>query len=271
MSKLFNVFAAILLIVGSCFVVSDSHAKVCFLGENCGSGGNFGNHNNIKPEDMCPSKDGYETKAECLAKFGMYMPQYCPFSSKYGICCSLENKHSACIYPLEKSGNACGGKYKCVCDRDTYKYTVDKCKKIDGSAGKNKAIPGGAACAEEVLNSDGNGFDIDTYYTECRCDRALYPYTPDMCDKTATVPQDGICTAIDANGNKSMYYASCYCDRQEYQYTAAGCYPFVGDENGPKCSSGGTTYFKNCKSCDGYPAENLDNVGYKGAAPAKAK
>ena len=267
MSKLFNVFAAILLIVGSCFVVSDSHAKVCFLGEDCGSGGNFSDGNKVKPEDMCKALICiYITKESCDAA-GKYMPEYCPLSNKMGICCGKDYFHETCAYPLVSAG-MCGSKYKCQCDQDAYQYTINECKYIDSPEGKNAAIVGGASCAEEVLKSSGDGFDINTYYTECRCDRALYPYTPDMCDENTTVPPDGICTSIDANGNKSKFYASCYCDRKTFQYTSADCFPYVGDEGSPKCSSGGAMYYSSCKSCEGYPARNLDHVGYKNNKPA---
>ncbi len=260
MSKLFNVFTAILLIVGSCFVVSDSQAKVCFLGEDCGSGGNFSDSSKIDTKQMCLD-EGYTEKASCVVQLGKYMPQHCPYSSLYGTCCGKDYFSESCAYPLESAGT-CGGKLKCVCDQDVYKYTGDKCS-------KDKAIVGGASCAEQVLNASKNGFDINTYYSECRCDRALYPYTPEMCDDYATIPSDGVCIATDASGNKSEYYSSCYCDRSKYPYTAAGCFPFVGDENSKKCSSGGTTYFASCKTCDAWPAENLDHVGKNGANPAE--
>ena len=115
------------------------------------------------------------------------------------------------------------------------------------------------------MNSSKNGLDNQALYTECRCDRALFPYSPAECDKNAEVGDS--CFAIDGNGNMTEYYSTCYCDRKIYQYSAAGCSPYIGDENKGKCSSGGTTYYRACKSCQGYPAQNLDHVGYNNGTP----
>ena len=271
MSKLFNVFAAILLIVGSCFVVSDSHAKVCFLGEECGSGGNFTGTAPVNLADEC-IREGYTARSNCEATIGKYIAEYCPFSSNYGTCCSRENKFVSCVYPLQKSGNACGGKYKCVCDKATYKYTAEIC------AATNARI-GGAACSEEVLTSGSNTLTTNTYYSECRCDRGLYPYYTGTdnksgygmrCDPNSKEEDRGQkCTEYRSDGSSEVFYASCPCNTETYPVTSLSCLPYEADDNSGRCFSGGTWYYENCTSCDGFPAKNLDNVAADGKAAVK--
>ena len=262
MSKLFNVFAAILLIVGSCFVVSDSHAKVCFLGEECGSGGNFSGTAPVNLADEC-IREGYTARSNCEATIGKYIAEYCPFSSNYGTCCSRENKFVSCVYPLQKSGNACGGKYKCVCDKATYKYTAEIC------AATNARI-GGAACSEEVLTSGSNTLTTNTYYSECRCDRGLYPYYTGTdnksgygmrCDPNSKEEERGQkCTEYRSDGSSEVFYASCPCNTETYQVTSLSCLPYEADDSSERCFSGGTWYYEQCKSCDAWPAQTLDHV-----------
>ena len=262
MSKLFNVFAAILLIVGSCFVVSDSHAKVCFLGEECGSGGNFTGTAPVNLADEC-IREGYTARSNCEATIGKYIAEYCPFSSNYGTCCSRENKFTSCVYPLQKSGNACGGKYKCVCDKNTYKYTAEIC------AATNARI-GGAACSEEVLTSGSNTLTTNTYYSECRCDRGLYPYYTGTdnksgygmrCDPNSKEEDRGQkCTEYRSDGSSEVFYASCPCNTETYPVTSLSCLPYEADDSSERCFSGGTWYYEQCKSCDAWPAQTLDHV-----------
>lgn len=259
MRKIYVLIAAAMLIACGCLLASQAEARVCFATDpDCGSGGNFGNMDDLKKYDDTCKINGYD-QTTCESGRLKYV---CPYKSSWLKCCDPDYNYAACSYPLKIYGE-CGGKYKCVCDGSKYKYSYD------GAGGSsmcvNNSTPGGTSCVHQVANSAKNGLDIQTFYTECKCDRALYPYTPDICDENAEVGDT--CIAVDSTGATSRYFSACYCDRKIYQYSAAGCSPYVGDETRGKCSSGGTTYYKTCKSCDGYPAQNLDHVGYNNGTP----
>lgn len=259
MRKIYVLIAAAMLVACGCLFASQADARVCFATDpDCGSGGNFGNMDDLKKYDETCQLNGYD-QTTCEPGRLKYV---CPYKSSWLKCCDPDYNYAACSYPLQIYGE-CGGKYKCVCDGSKYKYSYD------GAGGSsicvNNSTPGGTSCVHQVANSAKNGLDIQTFYTECKCDRALYPYTPDICDENAEVGDT--CIAIDSTGATSKYFSACYCDRKIYQYSAAGCSPYVGDETRGKCSSGGTTYYKTCKSCDGYPAQNLDHVGYNNGTP----
>lgn len=308
MRKLYGFIAAAMLIACGCLFASQADARVCFATDpDCGSGGNFGNMDDLKDNDCACIAAGYNcpnTSALQCAKLNWELKDkidwelpsdkigtivgrtalsikdfpvlsipttscnpaslkyYCPYNSACSKCCDPDYNYASCSYPLQIAGK-CGDKYKCVCDSSKYKYSYDGA----GNSQKceNNSTPGGTSCVHQVANSSKSGLDIQTFYTECKCDRALYPYTPDICDENAEVGDT--CLAIDSSGVTSKYFSACYCDRKIYQYSAAGCSPYVGDETRGKCSSGGTTYYKTCKSCDGYPAQNLDHVGYNNGAP----
>lgn len=259
MRKIYVLIAAAMLVACGCLFASQADARVCFATDpDCGSGGNFGNMDDLKKYDDTCNINGYD-QTSCEPGRLKYV---CPYKSSWLKCCDPDYNYANCSYPLKIYGE-CGGKYKCVCDGSKYKYSYD------GAGGSsmciNNSTPGGTSCVHQVANSAKNGLDIQTFYTECKCDRALYPYTPDICDENAEVGDT--CIAIDSTGATSRYFSACYCDRKIYQYSAAGCSPYVGDETRGKCSSGGTTYYKTCKSCDGYPAQNLDHVGYNNGTP----
>lgn len=259
MKKTCTLIAAVMLFACGCLFASQAEARVCFATDpDCGAGGNFGNMGDLKQYDDACKENGYD-QPSCDPGRLKYV---CPYKSSWLKCCNPDYNYSSCSYPLQIYGE-CGGKYKCVCDQSKYKYSYD------GAGGStkctNNSTPGGTSCVHQVANSSLTGLEIQTFYTECRCDRALYPYSPDICDKNAEVGDT--CIAVDSTGKTSEYFSACYCDRQIYQYSAAGCSPYVGDETRGKCSSGGTTYYKTCKSCDGYPAQNLDHVGYNNGTP----
>ena len=248
-------------VVCGAFLCADSYAKVCFLGENCGNGGSFSGTAPVNLADEC-IREGYTARSKCEATVGKYIAEYCPFSSNYGTCCSRENKFASCVYPLQKSGKACGGKYKCVCDRSVYKHTATTC------AATNARI-GGAACSEEVLTSGSNTLTTNTYYSECRCDRGLYPYYEGderegygmRCHPNVAESDKGEkCTEYRADGSSESFYTSCPCSTSTYPETQQTCDPYQADDSSGMCFSGGVYYYESCTSCDGYPAQNKDHV-----------
>ncbi|MBP3546673.1 MAG: hypothetical protein J6K16_06050 [Alphaproteobacteria bacterium] len=252
-------------VVCGAFLCADSHAKVCFLGENCGNGGSFSGTAPVNLADEC-IREGYTARSNCEATVGKYIAEYCPFSSNYGTCCSRENKFASCVYPLQKSGKACGGKYKCVCDRSVYKHTATTC------AATNARI-GGAACSEEVLTSGSNTLTTNTYYSECRCDRGLYPYYEGderegygmRCHPNVAESDKGEkCTEYRADGSSESFYTSCPCSTSTYPETQQTCDPYQADDSSGMCFSGGVYYYESCTSCDGYPAQNKDHVAKPG-------
>ena len=254
MKNLKIVLAIAVFLIGTVCIVSDSQARVCFATDSdCDTGVEFYDQNsNDELKQRC-IEEGY-TQTSCPSGDFKYN---CPYKTTMLKCCSQDYGYTNCSYPLVKDGK-CGGKYRCKCDNNKYKYS------FDGFTGSSKCVnnstPGGTSCVHQVLNASGNGLDLQTFYTECRCDRALFPYTVEMCDSKAEHGDE--CKSKDIKGNSATYFSTCYCDRKIYPYSFAGCSPFVGDETKGKCTSGGTTYYKSCKTCSGYPADNLDHVAY---------
>ena len=249
MTKIFNMLAASVLVACGCLFASQAEARVCFATDpDCGAGGNFGNMNDLKQYDDACNEAGYD-QTSCETGKLKYI---CPYKNSWLKCCNMDYSYSSCVYPMQTAGE-CGGKFKCTCDQSKYPWTQERC-----AANSKDSMTGGASCAEQVLNDSGTALDTKLYYTECRCDRGMYPYTADMCDKNATFGDS--CMAIDSAGARTEYFSSCYCDRQVYRFSAAGCFPFVGAEESGRCTSGGVTYYKTCKTCSGWPADNLDHV-----------
>lgn len=300
--------AAMLIACGCLFASHADARVCFATDPDCGSGGNFGNMDGLNDTDCACIAAGYNcpntSAVKCAKldwtirdkidwdlpsdKIGIIVGKtasfssnvsllpisttscnpsslkyHCPYNSACTKCCDPDYNYASCSYPLQIAGK-CGDKYKCVCDSNKYKYSYDGA----GNSQKceNNSTPGGSSCVHQVANSSKNGVDVQTFYAECKCDRALYPYTPDICDENAEVGDS--CLEIDSSGVTTKYFSACYCNPKIFKYSAAGCSPYVGDETRGKCSSGGTTYYKTCKTCDGYPAKNLDHVGYNNGEPA---
>ena len=244
-------------VVCGAFLCADSQAKVCFLGEDCGSGGNFSNANNIDPDDMC-LEAGYILKTECEADSTMHAAGYCPYSSKYVTCCSKEYAYSKCAYPL-KSVDVCGNKYKCVCDEDKYPYyqttisNTPTCVNSKTGAQYSNGYASGGSCSYPKYES--GEFVNKIRFSKCSCDRGLYPKTADECGSLGSETSGVSCTDTDGN----TYYSACLCG-EEFDVVESKCeYGMkVGD---PFCLEGNVTRVKDCCTCPdaSYPYENTAN------------
>ena len=168
--------------------------------------------------------------------------RYCPYdNSYYDLCCDLNFGYAKaeCSYPNTISGNSCGGKFKCYCDRSIYPYTATSCP--------SPKIHNEDKCAE-VTYSAGKA-TTSVYYSDCLC-----PSTWITCD--SSIHQKGNGTACEYNGVTT--YASCTCE--------AG-YSLLCDEFGPQspmdyCFLKGTKYYKTCKT----EKDVCESLGYKNSA-----
>ena len=165
--------------------------------------------------------------------------RYCPYdNSYYDQCCDMNFAYSKgeCSYPNTISGNSCGGKFKCYCDRSLYPYTATSCP--------SPKIHNEDKCAEVTYSAGKAATNI--YYSDCLC-----PSSWITCD--SSIHQKG-------NGQKCEYngvttYASCSCEPG---------YSLLCEEFGPKspmdyCFLKGTKYYKTCKT----EKDVCDSLGYK--------
>ena len=255
MKKLCNYLAAACLLVCGCIFAFEAQARVCFATDgSCGGAVDFPEQTPDVVKEQC-AQDGY-TESSCEP----YQLEYrCPYKASLKKCCDKDYGYTACPYPLQLVGT-CGSKYKCACDKSTYKYSYD------GAGGstkcKNNSTPGGVSCVQQTLNTKNkSSLDTQTFFTECKCDLSLYPYEAalKLCSDNADHGDE--CVSIDAKGKERTYYSTCYCDPKKFPYTAIGCYPFVGEEKGA-CGTPSNRRYKSCKTCSGWPAENLAHVAH---------
>ena len=181
-------------------------------------GGNldFGNMDFTDPTIEQCQKDGYSL-TNCGS--GQLQGLKCPYNSAYfDKCCDSRYKYdkSACSYPNTVSGDTCGGKYKCYCDRNEFPY--EECV--------SPQVSTGSSCTEEGK----------TYYSQCEC-----PSNYDkLCDQRF---QSGVGTGCVKN-NKT-YYTQCSCPA-DFNLTC--------EEWGPAnpsyyCLLDGVKYYNNCNTC----------------------
>ncbi len=243
-------------VVCGAFLCADSQAKVCFLGEDCGSGGNFSNADNIDPDDMCVEA-GYILKTDCEADSTMHAAGYCPYSGKYVTCCSKEYAYSKCAYPL-KSVDVCGNKHKCVCDEKKYPYyqttinnTPTCVDSVEGTHYSN-GIASGGTCAYPKYES--GEFVNKVMFSKCSCDRGLYPKAAEDCKNIGSQTTGSECT--DSEGH--TYYAACLC-ADKFKVIASDCkygiYP-----GADMCQQGDVLKVEECCTCpDGtYPYDSTN-------------
>ncbi len=233
-------------VVCGAFLCADSQAKVCFLGEDCGSGGNFGDTTPVEDmlKDAC-SDAGYD-KTSCTATEYSYV---CPYKSKYKKCCPMKYRFEACIYPTEVDvslGDAygdgkgkCGIRYSCTCPSE-YKITSD-------IASSNNCQPGGGYC----LLNDGSTDTVK--YKTCTCDRDIFTDEGECLNN-----QSKSSSCKDSVTGKT--YSKCYCDR------SSGGYPYANCEHGlaagaKTCidSNSKRSYYSECKSAEDW----CKDEGYK--------
>ena len=188
-------------------------ASVSFItgGQNL----DFGNIDFGDPTIEQCKKEGYSL-TNCGA--GLLPGLKCPYNTAYfDKCCDSRYKYdkSACSYPNTVSGDSCGGKYMCYCDRSL--YSVTGCS--------SPQVPEGTGCVEEGV----------TYYSKCVCP-SNYNQT---CDGQN---QQGVGTGCTQNG--VTYYTSCQC-KSGYNMTCSDLGPVTPTDY---CLMNGIKYYNNCKT-----------------------
>ena len=145
----------------------------------------------------------------------------CPYDSSYfASCCDSRYKYNRtdCSYPNTISGDACGGKYMCYCDRSL--YPIESCAAPQ--------VPNGDSCTE----------DGKTYYSDCICPPSTYTET---CSGSNL---QGSGTGCSINGKTK--YASCEC-KAGYTLTCSDLGPQTPTDY---CLKNGIKYYRSCKTCE---------------------
>jgi len=146
----------------------------------------------------------------------------CPYNSSYfKECCTSDYKYTECDYPLVKSSESCGGKYKCVCDTTLYPVTGCASPQIPVSGSENSCTAYGV-----------------TRYAECICPSG---YT-ETCEGQNMQGKGEGCTK-----NGETLYTGCEC-KSGYNLTCSG------EGNSPAkptdyCLKDGIKYYNNCNVC----------------------
>ncbi len=182
-----------------------------------GQGLEFGNMDFVDPTiDQC-KRYGYSLTS-CSA--GQLQGLKCPYNSAYfDRCCDSRYKYdkSACNYPNTVSGDSCGGKYMCYCDRALYPY--ENCP--------SPQVTSGGSCTEEGK----------TYYEQCTC-------PSNYNQKCDGLNQQGSGTGCTYNGTTK--YTSCQC-KSGYNMTCSELGPVTPSDY---CLLNGIKYYNNCKTCE---------------------
>ena len=145
---------------------------------------------------------------------------FCPYNDKYfKECCDSRYQYDKkdCTYPNTISGDSCGGRFMCYCDRSL--YPVESC------------------ASPKVTTNDSCTEEGKRYYSGCVCPAN---YT-ESCTEANTEGRGTGCTF-----NGETKYTGCQCK--------AG-YNLTCDELGPVtpgdyCLSGGVKYYNSCKTCE---------------------
>ncbi len=148
----------------------------------------------------------------------------CPYNSSYfSQCCDERYKYSKsqCVYPNTISGDSCGGKYMCYCDRSLYKVTASSCK-----APLVPASGSGNSCVEDGV----------IYYSSCVCPAT---YTQ-VCNGNNMEGTGQGCTI-----GGITKYISCQC-KAGYNLTCANSTP---ENASDYCLKDGIKYYSRCKTC----------------------
>ena len=231
-------------------------AKVCFVGEeNCTGGGIFEDYEKPDADGSLCKQEGYTEKSLCQADMTKYIVAYCPYNSNYVMCCGREYSYDACVYPLVADGK-CGNRFKCRCDSDKYPYKQQSatiCQNTVTGQNYNNSLASGASC---VYTGFANGqTSINAYFTECLCDRGIYPKTEEECLNNGSTTTGNSCT--DSNGN--TYYAACICG-DKFKVISSDCKygTYITD---PLCTQGDVVKAPKCCDCNinTYPYEDMNN------------
>ena len=144
----------------------------------------------------------------------------CPYNPSYfDKCCDARYKYdkSSCVYPNTLSGDSCGGKYMCYCDKSL--YSITQCP--------SPQVPTGEGCTEEGV----------TYYSQCSC--------PDEYSQTCDGQnQEGVGEGCTENGVTK--YTACQC-KDGYNMTCSDLGPITPTDY---CLKDNIKYYNNCKTCE---------------------
>ena len=177
----------------------------------------FGNMDFGDPTIEQCKKEGYSLTS---CDVGLLPGLKCPYNSTYfDKCCDSRYKYdkSACSYPNTVSGDSCGGKFMCYCDRNLYPLT----------GCSSPQVPEGTGCTEEGV----------TYYSKCVCPSNYNQ----KCDGQN---QEGVGEGCTQNG--VTYYTSCQC-KSGYNMTCTELGPVTPSDY---CLMNGIKYYNNCKTCE---------------------
>ena len=227
-----------MFLIFNAFYASGAEARVCFATDpDCGSGGNFGNMDDLKQYDDACKKYNYIYENSCPAEHIKYI---CPYKSTWLKCCGKQFRYEGCIYPLEIDKSQvgevidgvtqygkCGTRYACKCS-DEYEISSEY-------AETNNCQPGGGYC----LQSDGTTDTVK--YKTCTCDEDIYTDVG-SCKNNQTETS----SCKDAQGTVRK---KCHCDRGVYPYAACEYGPSVGAKT---CidSNSGREYYSRCKTAE---------------------
>ena len=234
-------------VVCGAFLCADSQAKVCFLGENCGTGYNFADGTPVPEElDKLCKKEGYTKAANGSASVcGANQIEYkCPYSSKWRMCCGSDYTYTQCGAGLVSKG-VCGGKHKCECDTKLFPYkqaSATMCSKYDSSVKYENSLAAGASCVYSSLES--GSLSMISRFEKCMCDRGLYPKPASECEEGGAAGAGIKCT--DSDGNN--FYQTCECNYSLYPILATTC-EFGTYTSDKLCQEGALYYAPKCCEC----------------------
>lgn len=159
-------------------------------------------------------------KTEC--EEGLISADRCPYNSTYfKSCCDPAYKYNKkdCSYPSTISGDSCGGKYMCYCDRSLYSVT---------SCDAPQVVSAGDSCTE----------DGTVYYARCECPASYNQICTEQ-------NQQGSGTGCTQGGTTK--YTGCEC-KAGYNLTCSG---EGGSPAKPTdyCLMNGVKYYNSCKTC----------------------
>ncbi len=235
-------------VVCGAFLCTDSYAKVCFLGEDCGTGADFGNHEKIGEnlDELC-KKEGYTIKVESSSSVacGANQIEYkCPYNAKWRMCCGADYTYQQCGAGLISKG-VCGGKHKCECDTSLFPYkqlNATTCSKYNGLSKYENSLASGASCVYSSLES--GTLSMMSRFEKCMCDRGLYPKPASECEEGGAAGAGIKCT--DSDGNN--FYQTCECNYSKYPILATTC-EFGTYTSDTLCQEGALFYAPKCCEC----------------------
>jgi len=167
---------------------------------------------------------------------GLLPGDICPYEPNYmNGCCDLEYKHTnkdSCIAPLSVDEKACGGKYRCYCDKTKYSY------------GDNKTCE-----SPTIFNNESCEYGGKTYYSGCTC--------PSEYDEECLAIDNLVGYGDSCTVNGKTYYKNCAC-KNGYNLSCE----ITGPQNsGNYCLLNGVKYFNACKTYEENEEINFEYTG----------